>query len=218
MKKTLFLATLFLLFASACSPTLQSILTSAKEGEAVIQQANGKLSKAMPVTEAFAQLKSNEKMHLHSGRVELVSPLNLEGLSNIELLGNKTSLVAKIDMPVITLRDVNNIKMENLTIVHEIGEWCAQNCVEFYGANNLDIRNCKFDGSGYFGLALTGVNNASIINNQFFNCEYGLAAWSCQNLTVKNNSFAKNRAEDITTIESGQFVNDVEKDNKFDKE
>lgn len=184
--------------------------------KAIIQYENGKYSDSMTTKEGFGNLKSNEKLYLSSGRVELIEPINLKGLQNIQIIGNNTSLVAKIDMPVITFQYTQNVVLKDLLIVHEIGRWCAQNCVEFYDASNIHIEKCIFDGSGYFGLALTKVQHAVIENNKFFNCNYGLAAWGCNNLIVKNNSFSKNRGEDIMASNSNQFTNDVKSENIFE--
>jgi parallel beta-helix repeat protein len=101
-------------------------------------------------------------------------------------------------------------------IVHEIGKWCAHNCIEFYNASKLRIDACTFDGSGYFGLSLYEVRNATIENNMFFNCEFGLAAWRSRDLIVRNNSFSKNRADNIKTNDISQFTNDVYSENFFE--
>lgn len=204
-----------LLIASACNPSLSGILSALKNGQAIIQYADGKYSSSMTIPEAFAQLKSDESLFLGPGRIELTNPLEIENLSNIKIVGNNTSLVAKIDMPVITFTEVSTVTMKNLLVVHEIGEWCAQNCVEFYKSSNLDISNCKFDGSGYFGLALTDVDKAIIKDNKFYNCEFGLSAWGSSNLIARNNEFSGNRGEDIATNGDGQYSNDVMKDNTF---
>ena len=212
------LAVILLLFFTSCSvstTSLNDIVSGIKSGQAIIQYQDGKYSEAMTTRQAFEKLKSNEKMYLSSGRVELTEPLEISGLENIEIIGNKTSFVAKIDMPVITFKKTKNTSLYDLFVVHEIGEWCAQNCVEFYNASDIDVKKCIFDGSGYFGLALTNVNSALIEDNQFFNCEYGLAAWKSTNLTVKNNAFNKNRADDIMVNDEEQFSNDFRKENTF---
>lgn len=218
MRIQLKLAGLLLFICSACTPTLTKIFSDSRPGEAVIQHENGTFSSVLDTKEAFAQLRSNEKLHLSTGRVELLEPLTISGLENIQILGDKTALVAKVDMPVVTFKEVKNVKLRDLLVVHEIGEWCSQNCVEFYSSSDLDIQNCKFDGSGYFGLALTNVNKATIEKNKFFNCEYGLAVWSSSNLFVKGNSFSKNRDKDIMVNDDSPFSNDYKKENTFLKE
>lgn len=214
--KTQFTFAAFLLFlCTACTPTFTKVFSDTKPGEAIIQHENGTYSEVLGTKAAFAQLKSNEKLHLSAGRVELFEPLEVNDLQNIQVIGNKTILVAKIDMPVITFKRVDKVVLRDLLVVHEIGEWCAQNCVEFYTASDLDIKDCKFDGSGYFGLALSNVKGASIENNKFYNCEYGLAAWGSSNLNVKNNSFSKNRDKDIMANDASQFSNAIEAENTF---
>mgnify|MGYP001092058291 CR=1 FL=1 len=213
--KILFLGLLICLFDS-CTPSISNVISAMKPAEAVIMREDGSYSKVLPIREAFSQLGSNEKLYLATGRVELTEPLELNDLDNIQIIGNKTALVAKIDMPVVTIKGGNNIFMTDLLVVHEIGEWCAQNCVEFYSSSDLKITNCKFDGSGYFGLALSGVTTAIIENNLFYNCEYGLAAWNSSGLAVKGNGFSKNRNLDIMVNEKGQFSNDFMKENTFE--
>ncbi|WP_242082691.1 right-handed parallel beta-helix repeat-containing protein [Aestuariivivens sediminis] len=212
MKNSIFL---ILLISFNCLSQIQmdSIKVSVK---AIIQYENGKYSDSMTTKEGFGKLKSNETLYLSSGRVELIEPLNLKGLQNIQIIGNNTSLVAKIDMPVITFLYTQNVVLKDVLIVHEIGSWCAQNCVEFYDASNIQIENCTFDGSGYFGLTLTKVQHAIIENNKFYNCHYGLAAWDSNNLIVKNNSFSNNRGQDIMASDSYQFTNDVKSENIFE--
>lgn len=209
---------LLCLVSTSCSPTVSKLISDCKAGEAVIRHADGKFSSPMPVKDAFAQLKSNEKMFFGQGRAELFEPLEISNLENIQLIGNKTQLVAKLDMPVITFNDVSRVGMEDLLIVHEIGEWCAQNCVEFYKASDLSIDNCKFDGSGYFGLALTKVSNAIITNSKFYNCEYGFASWGSENIRLKGNEFSKNRGEDIQSGSEDEISNDYIKENTFLKD
>lgn len=217
MKIQIILSALLILCFSACNQSLTSIISKAEAGQAIIQYPDGKFSEPMSTRAGFEALKDNEKLYLSPGRVELTEPIEVENIDNIQIIGNKTALVAKVDMPVITFRAIEGIKMSGLLVVHEIGEWCAQNCVEFYKAEDLDIQNCKFDGSGYFGLALTGVNRAKMNNNEFFNCEYGLAAWNCTELTVTNNGFSGNRGEDIMVNNEAQFSNDFKADNTFEK-
>ncbi|MEM7106244.1 MAG: right-handed parallel beta-helix repeat-containing protein [Bacteroidota bacterium] len=216
MQAQLSLIFLIAILVSSCTPSITKIITEQNPGEAIIQSADGSHSEAMSVKDAFTKLKSNEKMYIASGRVELFEPLEIENLENIQIIGINTHLVAKIDMPVITFRDVNSVSLENLLVVHEIGEWCAQNCVEFYRASDIDINNCKFDGSGYFGLALTNVTTADIKNSAFYNCEYGLATWNCEDISVKDSEFAKNRAQDVMENGEGQIINNYKSDNTFD--
>lgn len=213
-KKISFL--LFIPFLFSCANSINSKLATLQSGKAIIEFEDGKFSEPMATKEAFSKLESNQKLHLSKGRVTLTEPLKIENLQNIEIIGNDAALVAIIDMPIITFSNSKNIAISNLLVVHEIGEWCAQNCIEFYETSDIEVRNCKFDGSGYFGLALTKVQNAVIENNQFFNCEYGLASWGSANLTVKNNRFYKNRSLDIMSNERTQFANEFEKENEFE--
>jgi parallel beta-helix repeat protein len=208
---------LFLTFITSCK-TSTSVLKSLENGMAIIEDENGNFSEKMSVKIAFGKLESNQKIYLGKGRVELIEPLKLGNLENIEIIGNNAELVAKIDMPIITISNSTNVKIDDMLVVHEIGEWCAQNCIELYDVTDVEVKNCRFDGSGYFGLALTGVKNALVENNQFFNCEYGLAAWRSEKLTVKNNRFFKNRNLNIMSNERTQFENDFENENEFDKE
>lgn len=195
--------------------TVTKIFSKSEPGQALIQFEKGNFSGLMTTREGFNKLKSNEKLYLSPGRVELFEPLEINNIQNIEIIGSKTSLVAKIDMPVVKVKNAHNMYLKDLLIVHEIGEWCAQNCIEFYDATNIQIEECTFDGSGYFGLALSDVRGARIEKNKFFNCEYGLSAWGCMNLTVKNNSFSNNRGEDIKVNNLSQFANDFRSENFF---
>lgn len=218
MRTHLTLASLLILLCTACNPSISNILADTTSGQAVIQHENGSFSKAMDTKTAFATLRSNEKLYLSTGKVQLFEPIELIGLQNVQVIGKNTRLVAKIDMPVVTFKNAFNIKLRDLYIVHEIGDICSQNCVEFYNSAELDIQNCSFDGSGYFGLALSTVQNALIENNTFFNCEYGIAAWGCESLIVKGNAFGRNRSEDIMVNERKQFSNDIEGENTYTKE
>ncbi len=203
------------LLFTACNNSVKSLLSKAQAGEAIIQNNQGKFSAPMSAKDAFAKLKSNEKLYLAKGRAILFEPIDLKNLKNVKIIGDQSELVAKIDMPVLTFNDSEDITLLNFTVVHEIGDICSQNCVEFYNAKNLNIKQCKFDGSGYFGLALSKVDAATITGNQFYNCEYGLAAWNCSNLTVKGNRFSKNRGQDVMMNGEEQFANDVKSENTF---
>lgn len=216
MKIQLAITGLFLLLLSSCGPTITKIISKSEPGQAIIQHENGKFSRPMTTREGFGELQSNEKLYLSPGKVELTEPLKLSHIHHFQIIGNKTSLVAKIDMPVVTFENTDYVSLTDLFVVHEIGGWCAQNCIEFNGASNVRIEKCTFDGSGYFGLALTSVQDAHIVDNKFFNCEYGLATWKCKGLMVKNNRFSKNRRQDIMANETQQFANDFAADNTFE--
>ncbi|PLX00261.1 MAG: hypothetical protein C0593_01390 [Marinilabiliales bacterium] len=185
-------------------------------GIAFIEYENGKHSQPLPTQEAFIRLKNNEKIFLSPGRVEISKPLKLTNLRNVHIIGRCTSIVAKIDMPVIVINHIDILNISGLYLVHEVGEWCAQNCLELYDVKNLEIKNCTFNGSGYFGLALSNTRDAIIKSNRFFNCEYGLAAWGSSGLIARKNSFSKNRTQDIFAEPKEQFVNDIYKENSFE--
>ncbi len=214
---TFILLSFFFMFLTSCNPTIHKTLSDIETGKSIIQHENGKYSEPLPTRKAFEQLKDNEKLYLSSGRVIFKEPLVIEKLKNIQIIGNNTSIVAKIDMPIITFKNIDQLSISDILVVHEIGEWCAQNCVEIYNSSNINIKDSKFDGSGYFGLALTRCQNASIENNKFFNCEYGLAAWDSSGLSIKNNHFSKNRAQDIQVNDKKQFINDFTTENTFEK-
>lgn len=216
MKTQLLVSGLFICILYSCQPSATSLILKQEAGQAIIQHEKGSFSEPMDSRAGFEALKDNEKLYLSPGRVKLTEPLELKGLQNIEIIGNNTSLVAKVDMPVVTFKEAKGVRLSGLLVVHEIGEWCAQNCVEFYNTSDIQIEECTFDGSGYFGLALTSVQNVQIKNSKFFNCEYGLAAWSSRNISLKGNSFSKNRASNIMVNAKEQFSNDFESENTFE--
>lgn len=186
--------------------------------QSVIQHKDGTFSKTMTIKEAFKALKSDEKLYLNAFALKLYETLELKDLENIEIIGDDTFFKAKEDIPIITFKNMKNVSIQNIRVAHEIGENCSQNCLEFYDTDGLKIRNCEFDGSGYFGLALSTTDNAYIDSSEFFNCTYGLAAWNSSNLTVKNNVFRKNRQLDLMVNDSAQFANEFKYENTFQVE
>jgi parallel beta-helix repeat protein len=192
----------------------QNRKTKINPDQAIIQFQNGKYSGLMTTREGFNKLKNNEKLHLSPGRVELTEPLTLKNLYNIEIIGNNTSLVAKIDMAVVSLYETHTVYVEDLLIVHEIGKACGSNCLNVTSSSDIHITNCRFDGSGKVGLSLHNTINATIENNRFFNCDVGLDGVLSKNLMVKNNSFSENRQLDILGDRT-QFGNDFTSENSF---
>jgi len=190
-------------------------LSTSKRVQATIQHENGTYSPPMSAREGFKQLKSHEKLYLSPGRVELTERIKLSGINNIQIIGDETSLVAKLDMPVLKFENTHGVTLKGLFVVHEIGENCAQNCVDFYDASQLKIEECTFDGSGYMGLTFWKVRDASIENNNFYNCQYGFGAWQSRGIILRNNSFGENRGEDITG-DISQFTNDIYSENLFE--
>jgi len=190
-------------------------LSTSKRVQATIQHENGTYSPPMSAREGFKQLKSHEKLYLSPGRVELTERIKLSGINNIQIIGDETSLVALLDMPVLKFENTHGVTLKGLFVVHEIGENCAQNCVDFYDASQLKIEECTFDGSGYMGLTFWKVRDASIENNNFYNCQYGFGAWQSRGLILRNNSFGENRGEDITG-DISQFTNDIYSENLFE--
>lgn len=207
---------LVFLFQS-CSVSITSMLSKAPSGRAIIQSSKGSFSPIMGLEEAFEMLQNNETLYISSGKVELTSVIIVSNLKNVKIIGNNTALVALLDIPVLQFKNVTKVQLSKILVVHEIGEWCSQNCVEFYDASDLIIRDVNFDGSGYFGLSLVRVTNAIIENNEFYNCTYGLSSWDSANLRVFNNKFYKNRKADIMDSDPGQFINDFTKDNVFER-
>ncbi len=217
MKLKACLITILIFLTQSCSVSITSLLSNAPPGQAIIQSSDGNFSTIMGLQEAFGLLQNNETLYVSSGKVELTSSLLVSNLNNIKIIGNNTALVALLDIPVVQFRNVTKIELSNILVVHEIGDWCSQNCIEFYDASDLIIRNVKFDGSGYFGLSLVRVTNAIIENNEFYNCTYGLSSWDGANLKVSNNKFYNNRKADIMESDPGQFINDYTKDNTFER-
>jgi len=198
---------------TACVSTTK-ISNDCAAGEAIIQDAKGGKTK-MSVKDAFAKVKTGEKIILCAGRVELTETLRIKDVDNVEVIGNKTELVAKVDMPVVVFDKSNNSSISGVLVVHEVGEWCSQNCLEIYNSSGVHVYDSKFDGSGYFGVVLWKASDCIIEKNEFYNCHYGFSSSGSSNIMLKSNSFSGNRGEDILGNEASQYKNDLKKDNSF---
>ena len=160
------------------------------DAQAIIKDINSVFSEPMTAKEAFERVEGSGTIFLNKMRIELYETLKISDLANFNIIGNGATLVAKIDMPIIIFRDVMNVSIHGLKVVHEIGANCSQNCIEFYNSSNIRIDKCDFDGSGFIGLALNKTVSATIKNNRFYNCTLGIAAWNSRLITVKDNSFS----------------------------
>ena len=185
------------------------------DAQAIIKDISSVFSEPMTAKEAFERVEGSGTIFLNKMRIELHETLKISDLANFNIIGNGATLVAKIDMPIITFRDVMNVSIHGLKVVHEIGANCSQNCIEFYNSSNIRIDKCDFDGSGFIGLALNKTVSATIKNNRFYNCTFGIAAWNSRLITVKDNSFSDNRNQDIMTNDLSQYNNDWKAENIF---
>ena len=185
------------------------------DAQAIIKDINSVFSEPMTAKEAFERVEGSGTIFLNKMRIELYETLKISDLANFNIIGNGATLVAKIDMPIIIFRDVMNVSIHGLKVVHEIGANCSQNCIEFYNSSNIRIDKCDFDGSGFIGLALNKTVSATIKNNRFYNCTFGIAAWNSRLITVKDNSFSENRNQDIMTNDLSQYNNDWKAENIF---
>ncbi|MFT6416163.1 MAG: parallel beta-helix repeat protein [Dokdonia sp.] len=187
-------------------------------GKAIIQFQNGKYSGLMTTREGFNNLKDNEKLYLSPGSVYLTDPLELYNLNNIQIIGNNTSLVTTEDSEVVSLMGIHTVYVEDVLMVHRMDpeEGCYSNCLNVRDSSDIHIKNCRFDGSGIIGISLNKITNATIENNQFYNCVNGFSAELSKNIIVKNNNFTENRGQDIIGDRT-QFVNDFTSENSFRK-
>ena len=181
-------------------------------GKAVVLRASKTLRVDVPT--AFKKAKDGDQITLCPGRALLKESLQMKGRSNVTITGNKTSLVAKGDFPVVQFFQCQSVTISGVHIVHEIGEWCAQGCLEIYESKNMTVKHCDLDGSGYFGVVTNRVSESAIIDNTIHNCHYGVAIYKSKGLQLRGNTFSNNRGNDIE-IQGDAVINDVRADNTF---
>jgi parallel beta-helix repeat protein len=167
------------------------------------------------VTEAFSGARDGDRLRLCPGRSLHGAPLVLSKVNDVVISGDKTSLVASGDFPVVQLSKSSKVVLEGVHVVHEVGEWCAHGCVEIYDSSQMTVRNSELDGSGYFGIITSKVTDSEFRDNLFHNCHYGFSAWSSQGLTLIGNTFRDNRGANLETADGSSYANDVQVDNTF---
>ncbi len=141
---------------------------------------------------AFAQLTSGDHLWICAGIYRLHAGIEFNDLRHAVIEGQNASLVADVDVPIITLYNAYQVTLKGLHLVHDLGEWCAQNTLEVYDSNQVTIINNDLDGSGYFGVAISSSADTILKNNLIHNAFYGLGNWNSPSTQVDGNIFTNN--------------------------
>lgn len=185
-------------------------------GKAIVH-SNGHSPRYVALAQAFRHARDGDRIDVCPGRAMTEVGFKLRGVTDVSIRGNDSSLVASADVPVLQIFDSRKVTLENLHVVHEVGEWCAQGCVEVYSSREVIIRGNRLEGSGYFGVVTSNLSDAVIEQNLFYDCHYGVAVAGSRNITLRGNTFRANRGKDIHEGgNSGQFRNDVMLENTFE--
>ena len=164
----------------------------ADEDERIVLLRSGERTRHQNAQEAVAALRDGDLLWFCPGRHVVREPLRVAGLSDLRIGGEKASVVSLVDAPVLTFDECDRLLVEGLHVVHEIGAWCSQNTMELSGCIDVLISGCDLDGSGYFGLGLSGCRRATIRGNVLRNCHAALADWGSSELIVRGNDFRDN--------------------------
>ena len=183
------------------------------EGSARVNRAGEQLM--VSVTEAFSGARDGDRVSLCPGRSLHDATLVLSKVNDVVISGDKTSLVAKGDFPVVQLKESTQVVLEGVRVVHEVGEWCAHGCVEIYNSSQMTVRDSELDGSGYFGIVTSAVTDSEFTDNVFHNCHFGFSTWDSSGLTLKRNIFRDNRGANIEDSAGSSFANDIKAHNEF---
>ena len=200
--------------AESDAPAAKRSAASAAEcpaGQARVRRGEG--TKLVPTAEAFSGAMSGDAITLCPGRAVVDKTLKLFKVNNVTIEGKGTSLVAPGDFAVVNLSECTNVTLQGVHVVHEIGKWCSQGCVEVSNSQKVTIRNARLDGSGYFGVVLWKVRESTFEHNLFHNCHYGFSSTNSSGITLKSNTFRDNRGANIYASTPKTFVNDVKADN-----
>lgn len=182
----------------------------------VTLRRNGEVRAGVSFRTAMSDLKSGDRVHLCPGRYIVQEAISLQDLSDVHISGERASLVAKRDFPVLSIKQCTRIIIEGLHIVHEIGEGCETNCLDITDSKDVEVRGCDIDGSGYYGFTVTRSHEVRILDNEIHNCEHGFWGAESSAITVKGNHFHDNRATNFESEIDSMFSNDVLADNEIE--
>jgi len=173
------------------------VLANPCQGKTDIAYINSQKSTATPtpyrkLAQAFAELKNGDHLSICAGTYRLYAGIELSDLRDVVIEGHNASLVTQVDMPVVTLHNAYQVTLKGLRLVHDIGDWCAQNTLEIYDSEQVTVINNDLDGSGYFGVALSSSRHTTLKDNLIHNAFYGLGKWDSPSTQISGNTFANN--------------------------
>ncbi|RPJ07241.1 MAG: hypothetical protein EHM28_07835 [Spirochaetaceae bacterium] len=171
-------------------------------------------------TELLRELKSNTVITLAPGIYNLTgkndivhgnlawedmydgfSPV-VKSISNLTLKSNGDASVV-IDPAygwVMEFRTGQNIRLERIVFSHTKPGNCAGGVLRFQLCENVDISDCRLDGSGTYGLGLDRTYNLTMNHSVIQNCTYGIMqSDGSRDLLFVDSVFSRNR--EFTMIE-----------------
>ncbi len=121
---------------------------------------------------------SNRTLILNKGNYIFDKGVNLSNINNLKIQGQGENreevriLVKERYDDVITMDNVDNIEISNLTIGHEPEGYCLGGVVMCKSSSNIQLNNLTLFGSGIEGLSLSKVENLRLENSMIRDCSY----------------------------------------------
>lgn len=167
------------------------------------------LSKFQTIQEAVNSSSSGDTILLVNGIFD--EKVNIVEKSNLTITGVNASIELKKDENVISITKSNNIKIQNISVRHNIGETCTNNCIVISDSNRISINKCDIHGSGYYGIIIDGYSaNTRIEDNKIHNCSIGIGVYvpkGSKIIFTKNQLYENGNDFDIASYDDNQEKN-----------
>ena len=151
--------------------------------------------------------------HMQSGECTLISEFVVDGeqltivnLKNVTICGgdNCHIVVDPAYAYVLNFVQCENIRIENLTIGHNVEGFCTGGVVGMYKCSGMEIDSCDLYGCGAYGLVADTTRDVTMTRTIIRDCSYGIMQlFGCSAAIFSECSFYRNREYSMVTVDAG---------------
>ena len=151
--------------------------------------------------------------HMQSGEPTLVSESVFDGnqltvvnLRNVTICGSDDChiVVDPAYAYVLNFVQCQNIRIENLTMGHNVEGFCTGGVVGMYKCSDMVIDACDLYGCGAYGLVADMTRDVTMTRTIIRDCSYGIMQlFGCSGATFSECSFYRNREYSLVTVDAG---------------
>jgi hypothetical protein len=199
------------------SPYLKNLLNGLPDAP---ESEKNKVTSANELLNAVQNAESGDVITIASGSYTISKTLTLESKGDLTIVGEgEVNIYIKDENAnVMEIGDCGNIVLKNLHLKHYNPPqemMCTGNVIYGYETGSLLLENCVIDGSGYWGLWLSGFKNLTLKNTKFLNhVDSSIDLYNIKSLEIDGCEFRNNGGG--ITVNSYDMIN-IKNSKYFDK-
>ncbi len=178
-------------------PRVSVAVQSCTTARAVIVTSTGHVDVFSELVAGWSQITDGDLFYVCPGVHAIHSTLYLSRRIGVVVAGHDATIASTVDDTVVHVEDSENLVIDGLRIVHDIGEYCLHNCLQIIDSVDVTVSHNQLDGSGYTGLVMIGSQELRIIDNQIHNCEFATSSYNVWDIEVRGNHVFGNRAQNF---------------------